>query len=345
VVLAALLWQHPNYLYGASLFSFSAVTFAMTELDLSIAQLPLGWVSLALLHIIFALRVRDGLARPLVVAGYVIAGLAIFPPLFTFDRNLLAYALGNWLGLAAWGARLAWQGQPGFAAQGGFRRTIFHWLTVLPLPFWLWLLFANRGPLGADFPLTLVALAWGMLALGFYLSRKTDYLLKPDSAYRWPWYLTGLAVSVFSPIVAFIIVPNGFIPASCLLAVGLLYLADALANRQSKELTVAGLVLAWGLALLLERLHASYDVLTCGLALLSVAYILVGMWVERRRWQDFPHSFLRPLYWAAHLLVLAVLWRIYFQPLDLLVDSKPWTDAMQLWAAGIQVLLAGAYVV
>jgi hypothetical protein len=68
----------------------SAATFAMTELDLSVSQLSLGWASLAILHIILALAVDGWLARPLVVAGTIIAGLALGPPLFPYDGSLLA---------------------------------------------------------------------------------------------------------------------------------------------------------------------------------------------------------------------------------------------------------------
>jgi hypothetical protein len=41
--LIALLWKRPRSLYAASFFSFTASTFAMTELNLSLNQLGVGW--------------------------------------------------------------------------------------------------------------------------------------------------------------------------------------------------------------------------------------------------------------------------------------------------------------
>jgi hypothetical protein len=348
VVLAALLWQRPTALYGASFLSLSAVTFAMTELDLNVSQLSLGWASLAILHIILALNVGDwprnaqrgGLARPLVVAGYIIAGLALGPPLFPYDGPLLAYTLGNWLGLAAWGARLASQGHAGFAPASPKwgQRAVFHWLTALPLPAWVWVLFANRGPLGPDFSLALAALAWGMVGLSYRLRR-------PDRSGEQPWYMIGLLVNLAAPIVAFAVAPHGFAPALALLAAGGLYLADAVTRRQPLELTAGGLVLAGGLALLLDadRLAVTWEGGSCALALLVAAYFLVGLWTERERSPVFTHNFLRPLYWAGHGVALVVLWRIYSRPMDAVLTHAAWTDEMKVWGAALQLLLGVVY--
>ena len=150
---------------------------------------------------------------------------------------------------------------------------------------WIWLLFANRGPLGADLPLTLAALAWGMVALSYRLN-----LLRPGGAYRWPWYLTGLAVSLAAPVAAFAIAPNGFTPAICLLSAGLLYIADAITNRQSLELAPGALVTAWGCVLLLDRLRLIFDAVSLALALLVAVYFLAGLWTERKRSPIFHAS-------------------------------------------------------
>jgi hypothetical protein len=53
--LVALLWERPRSLYAASFFSFTASTFAMSELNLSLNQLGVGWVSLAILHMLLVL--------------------------------------------------------------------------------------------------------------------------------------------------------------------------------------------------------------------------------------------------------------------------------------------------
>ena len=82
----------------------------MTELNLSLNQLGVGWASLAILHILLVLwLVRPSshneqikpFLRPLVIAAYMIAALAILPPLFLYNGQLLSYAIGNWIALSA----------------------------------------------------------------------------------------------------------------------------------------------------------------------------------------------------------------------------------------------------
>ncbi|MBN1889576.1 MAG: hypothetical protein JW850_16390 [Thermoflexales bacterium] len=365
VVLAALLWQRPGYLYGASLLSFSAATFAMTELGLEMSQLSLGWATLAIAHVIVAINVGNrptqvAFAKPLVVAAYTIAALAILPPLFPYDGDGLIYALGNWLGLSAWGAWLAHRGQagfPGLPARAGRSQVsgspalragasvrsklarqvpVFHWFTALPLPLWLWVLFIDHGWVGSSFPQILAALAWAMLALSYALARL-------ERAYRWPWYLAGLAVSVAAPVAAQVAALRVVTLPACLLSAGLLYLADALANRQSWELAPGGLVTGWGLGLLLHRQGVGFDGVSLALALLVAVYILAGLWTERRRSPVFTVRFLAPLYLAAHLLSLAVLQRVYIRPLYDLVREIPWTDGMRMWGAANQLVLGLVY--
>ncbi len=385
VILAALLWQQPNLFYAASLLSLSASAFAMTELELTLAQLSVGWALLAIGHIIAALSLGvrfpaplPDYARPLAVSGYLIAGVALLPPLLPYNGDLLAYALGNWLGLTAWGAYLAHRRQPGFSGEFklnffGRRKifnptALFHWLTAIPLPFWLWLLFTNRRPPDFSLPLALAVLAWAMVALGYRLARL-------NRAYRQPWRLIGGLVSVAAPIAAFVIAPAGFTPALTLLVIGLLYLADALTGRYPAELFIAGLVIAWGYLLFLDRLRLSFEAANLALALLIAVYILTSLWTERRVHQvrrlegsqvkglqvkssniqpsnlqpatlqpaTRLHALLQPLYLAAHLLTFYLLGRIYSQPFNHLFFDLPWTDEMLIWAAAAQLLLALVY--
>lgn len=358
VVVAALLWQRPAYLYAASLLSFTAATFAFTELELTLPQLSVGWASLALLHLLVALAVGarfaaagSNYAAVLVTGGYAIAGLALLPPLLPYNGHLLAYSLGNWLGISAWGAWLAHHGRPGFAVRQVTLRlpvkpktfngaAIFHWFTAVPLPVWVWVLFTNRRPVDFSLPLALAALAWAMVILGYRLNRS-------HNRYRYPWHLVGGIVSILAPVLAFAVAPQGFTPALVLLAVGLLYLADALTGRQSGELFIAGLVIAWGYLRFLDRLSFSFDALSFALALLIAVYILAGLWAERRAAgyasTALTHAFLRPLYLAAHLLALYLLWRIYVQPFNRLFFNIPWTNAMRLWGAAAQLLAAVVY--
>ncbi|MBE7473847.1 MAG: hypothetical protein DPW09_08760 [Anaerolineae bacterium] len=342
VILAAWLWRQPRTLYAASLFSLSAVTFGMAELDLNISQLGVGWASLAIVHLLVALNLgtrfpnSNNAAHPIVVSGYIIAALALLPPLFPYNGDALAYTLGNWLGLAAWGARLAYQSQPGFTSKSKWGKSIFHWFTAWPLPLWMWLLFANRRPLDFSLPLALAVLAWGLVMLSYRLARA-------NQSYRWPWYLAGLLVSVAAPITAFIIAPAGFTPGLTLLLAGFLYLADAISQRQSLELAPAGPVLAWGYIFALNRLHLSLDAVGFGLSLLIAAYFLAGLWTERRKSPVFTHTFLLPLYLTAHVLTLFLLGQIYLRPVNAVLFDALWTDPMRLWGAAAQLLLALAY--
>ena len=347
VILTALLWRRPAFLYVASLLSLSATTFAMThllkDLNLTPPQLSVGWTSLAIAHLIIAVNVGSrfpiplpNYAKPLVITGYTIAALALLLPLFPYDGNLFAYALFNWWVLSAWGAWLAHVGQPGFVARDVERKTVFHWFTALSLPLWLWVIFTNRRALDFSLPLALAALSWGMVALSYRLE-------KVNKIYRLPWLLTGTLISIIAPVVAFIIVPNGLTPAITLLSAGLLYFTDAITRRQSGELVPAGLVTAWGYMLLLSRLRLSFDPLSFALVLLITLYFLAGLWTERQKSAVFTQKFLAPLYFTGHILSLLSLWWIYVRPFDKFIFGLPWTDEMRLWGAVAQLLLGITY--
>ncbi len=340
-VLAAVLWQRPAYLYGASVFFLTATTFAMTELSLSIAQLSVGWTSLALLHIFAVLALgrrwpSTNFTAPVVHAAYGIAGLAVLLPLSPYDADLAIYALGNWIALCGWGAHLAHARRPGFVTQKRWLRARFHWLAALPLPVWLWMVFTQHRPADVSVALALAALAWGLVALSYRLKQA-------DAVYRWPWYLTGWATGVAAVIVAVVVDTQGFGPALTLLAAGILAFADAVTLRQSVELAPAGLVTAVSLLVLLDRLYVSYDAATLALGLLVTVYVLAGLETERRRLTAFPHRFLVPLYLTAHVLTLLTLGRIYVHPLADLTDAYAWTDTMKLWGAATQLVLGVLY--
>ncbi|MGB8647301.1 MAG: hypothetical protein WCF84_18835, partial [Anaerolineae bacterium] len=300
MVLVAFLWRRPRVLLAASLFSFTAVSFAMNELNVDFAQLAVGWASLSILHILLALRlgrVKTALyaqfAGMLVLAGFVIAGLALAPPLAPYKGSLLAYVLLNWIGLAAWAARLAHRQQPGFVHTRWKGIPLYQWMAALPLPLWVWILFDNQGALDWKLPLALAALAWALVLLSWRLARVAR-------EYRWPWYGVGLGVSVLAPVTAFVIAPDSYAPGICVLASGALYLVDALVNRQRYELTPSGLLMAVGAMLLVERLTHNTNLANVGLATPVAVYILVGLWAERSR--RLTHQFLVPLYFAAHLV-------------------------------------------
>lgn len=347
MVMAVAMWKRPAHVHLASLFAFIAATFAMTELDLPLEQLSVGWVSLAILHIVLALALNREGARiflpRMVVSGYFIAALAVFPPLFLYEGDLLVYTLGNWLALTAWGAYLAHRGQPGFRLQeekpGAVNRlfqsgAIFHWLTALPLPFWIWALLTNNHPADVTLPLALAALAWGMVFTSHWLKFAGLQI-------RRPWRLTGLLVSLAAPLAASVIDPQGYTPPIVLLAVGLLYFADTLASRQSAEFYPAGLVTTWGLTAILNKTQIDGDFVSLVVCGLVSAYFLSGLLAERFKRADF--KFLAPLYHTAHLVSLVVLFRIYLIPLDDLFGLRAWTDQNQLLGGLAQLVLAVMY--
>jgi hypothetical protein len=195
----------------------------MTELNLSLNQLGVGWASLAIVHILLVLFLarriefvdqRKPFLIPLVVAAYIIAALTILPSLFIYDGQLLSYALGNWIVLSAWGAYLAHRDQPGFIPiqraetenPNVWKRllsthAIYHWFAALPLPFWIGIVTENNQFSDSILPLLLVALAWFMVFASHWLRFTTQEC-------RIPWRLTGLMVSAVAPIIAFV---NGFV--------------------------------------------------------------------------------------------------------------------------------------
>jgi hypothetical protein len=356
IVLSTVLWKRPGRLYLATFFVLTASVFFMTELHFKLNQLGVGWVSLSILYILLALWLartpREGgklFISTLVISAYGLAALAVLPPIVLFDGNALAYTLGNFIALSAWGASLAWHRRFGFyaapPAEGtkapafyGLLKTgaIYHWFAALPLPYWLWVVVTNQHPPDFSLVLALAALAWGMVAASHWLTFA-------GRECRRPWRVVGLLVSVAAPIAAFILVPNGYTPSITILAAGLLYFADALASEKSSELYPAGLVTAWGLGLLLDHAKADMDVITFALCVLIGVYFLCGLFAERRKVAFASPSFLRPLYHSAHILSLIVLGRIYIQPLDARLYGPTWTDQMQLWGSVDQLLLAALY--
>lgn len=369
VLLATILWNRPWYLFGASFLALSATAFGLSALNFPLPQVTLGWALLAVLHLVAGLRTasRPNFARPLYLAGFAIAALAIFPPLlglqpgsdqYWLHWRLLVYGLGNWLLLATWGAILAHRNQPGFpTARAPWTLTaasrgdpLFHWLVALPLPAWVWL--AYVGPGGPDraaghpdgwLAALFAGLAWGLVLL----ARRLKPVVR---AYHWPWYLAGLGLSALAALVA---LPRGWVPdraflGAVLISAGALYLAVAWLFGQRWWLVAGGLTLPLGSNLLLDRLGLAFDPRGTALALLPAAYLLGGVffrWRARRRGQPTApvQTFFLPLHLAAHLLTLVVLWWAYVRVFDRLFFDVPWSDEAKLWAAGGQLLLGAVY--
>ena len=348
VAIPAILWKRPRGLHLASFFALTASSFLMTELHFKLNQLGVGWAALAIFHLFLALwlaRFERGklFLSTLVSTAYNLAALAVLPAIVLYDNTILTYTLGNFIALSAWCAALAYRKRPGFylppPAEGApkhifyslrKRGALFHWSAALPLPFWLWTVIVNKEhPANFSLALAFAALAWGMVAASHWL-RFTG------KECRHPWRFVGLLISMAAQSIAFSLDPYGYTPSITILAMGLLYFADALASRQTIELYPAGLVTAWGLGLLLEHARVDWDVLTFALCLLVGVYLLCGLLAERRKLSLGTPRFLAPLYHSAHIVALIVLIRIYSH-------TSIWTDQIQLWGSLDQLLLAALY--
>ncbi len=355
-VLSAVWWKKPHTLYAASFFSFTASTFAMTELNLTLNQLSVGWASLAILHILLALRfarIPPPLERtkpflsPLVISAYVIAALAILPPILLYNGQTLAYALGNWIALSAWGAFLAHRGQPGFLPENPPQKprllgkliqngAVYHWFASLPLPLWVWVLSRNNEWRAEILVISFILLAWLMVLLSHWLG-------KARAEYPLPWRLTGLTVSVAALIVAYTNIESGYVPSASLLAGGILYFVNTLLSHAGIGFYAGGLVTAAGLWQILREAGTDIEVRAFALCLLTAVYFLAGLEAERRKLPGAQYDFLAPLYNTAHFLAFILVVRMYLLPLAEFFDASEWTKAEQLWSAGSQLLFGVMY--
>jgi len=345
VVMATILWRKPGLLYGASLLFFTAVTFGMTEPEITTAQLSIGWISLAIVHILVAINVGTrfpipvpNLAGPLVTGGFFMAAFAVFPPLFPYEGNLLGYALGNWILLSAWGAWLAHRKYPGFVGRSIWRQSMFHWFTVLSLPAWIWIMLSNMDAPSEIVPVTLAILAGISVGMSYAL-------MGVSRDYARPWYVVGLVISMGAPIVSLAMGAGQIALAITLLIAGLLYIIDSGVGHRSLELSPGGFIFAWGYLVLLNWLGVSWDAATFALAFLIAIYMLTGQATEGRNSVRFTHRFLAPLYLTSHLLTLIILWRIYIRPFDQVIFGGIWTDEMRLWGAASQLLIGLVYTI
>src|SRR5262249_1491386 len=144
---------------------------------------------------------------------------------------------------------------------------IYHWFVTLPLPFWVWIFTRNHQFPERVLPLSLVALAWFMVLVSYWLKFAANDC-------RRPWRLIGLIVSVTAPLIASLTVSDGYTPGITLVAVGILYFVDTLASRQSTGFYPAGLTTAWGLWLILNHAQIDHEVITLALSFLVAIYIL-----------------------------------------------------------------------
>jgi len=335
VVLAVALWQRPGLLPYASLLSLSTVITWMSTLGLNLADYSLGLALVSVLHFVISVIMRRAVRYTpyLYGAGFIVAALALLPPLVALDRARLAYTLFNWIGLAGWGAYLAHTGNAGMRRllrwNGPFSRSILHWAIALPLPLWFWLTWLDMRAADGWLGIGYAVLAWVMAGVGRWLARQDG----DASDAPLPWYVVAVLCSVAGPSIA-----GGYgerlLLALTMLSSAALYFYYAVLFQCRWWLVPGGLVVPAGYLLALEHLGLPSDPLVTSLALVPAAYLLISIWLAERRGVA-PH-FLMPLRATAHLVAVAAFgWGL----------GRAWagTDAARIWAAAGQLTLGAAY--
>lgn len=351
VALAVRAWQRPRAVPVVSLLALSATTFGMAAGHLEPAELGLGWALLALLHMLAAtlpagLRAAPRYAAPLFAAVFPLAGLAVLAPLAFAHEPLLTYALGHWIGLAAWWLWLDRSREhPGLDAVlsrfGRLRPSIVHWAVAAPLPFFAALLYTRWRAPDAWLGLLLAALAWACFAaaqLPRLLRRapaETEGDLVPGGR-ALPWSVVAYACSLAGPGVALRYFDQPLL-AVTILSAAALYFASAWTSRRGEWWLPGGLALPLGLVLLFEHWHMGRAEQGVVLAGVAAAYLLGGLWLERAR--GLPAQFVRSLPAVGHVVAAGALgWSLVPA-----FEAGPWPDSARLWAAAAAAVLAVAY--
>ena len=389
MILAARLWQQPRLLYLTSLLLLSGSTALVSSRELPAEQSGLAWALLAILHTIAALLVEKRRAKkpgavsyaaPLYQAGWVLAGLAVLPPLFSVHYGLLSYTLGNWIALNGWLAYQAHQAvrvdeshtkgaraprpYAGFAGMKRVTPLFFLWSAAAVTPLWLlftWLERISDSPAveNAILGLLYVAAGWLMLLVGVWIRRIRWQYQRPWTALLHVQAAIGLLVGLQQNQQKWLTL--------CLLLAAALYFAAALLLNQSHWLFVGGALLPFGWALGLDWLHLAEKAQPAGLGLLALVYILAvqavravssgwGAWrrpqlragaprpYERFMRRMLTRPWLRPLHSADFLQPLYLLAQMISLAAFLwglrIAARSGEQDDLLLWAAGANLLLA-----
>ena len=357
MALAVYLWQRPRALPVVSVFAFSAATFGMAAAHLELAELCLGWALLAAFHLLAALRLQAApeYAARLFATALALSALALLPPLILGDNWLMTYMLGQWIVLAAW---LLWLDHGGqhrglavlLSRLGPLRASALHWALVLPLPFFVSMVYTRFRAADAWLGFLLATLAWALFAVGQLrrisstspVFRRTPVSRSHPLLRHWslPWYLVAYSCSLAGPALAFY-ANDQVLWAVTLLLASALYFSSALTFRARWWLVPAGLALPLGLLILLDAWAIPWSQQSTVLAGVAAAYLLGGIGLERGRQR--ARDFLAPLYAVAHLVAVSALAWGLAPAVDALLGNLSWSDPARLWAACGQLVLALVY--
>ncbi len=306
-------------------------------------ELALPWALLAVLHIAAALLLpprlgtrNKTLLSPLFGGAVVLAALALLPPLVLWDQALLVYALANWLGMMGWLAALDYQqtaGLPELLGGARWRRlrpALFHWLTALPLPVWVWLLWTLGREPGPRLGLLLVGLAFAQMLLAVWLRRRRW-------AYGRPWQFGGL-VAILPALGLAFVGGDAAVGVPVVWAVALYFLTAVWVFRAPRYFYLAGLLFPLAWLHTQEAIRVDWRVWDACLGFFPLAYVLAGVWLEKGRGRKRP--FTQPFFRVALLLGIPVLL------LSLSQAAYDWDRPALAWAAltpGALGLAAAAY--
>ncbi|MEW5872127.1 MAG: hypothetical protein AB1894_22890 [Chloroflexota bacterium] len=363
VLFNAWTWRRPGLVYFGSLLLLSGSTALGGGQQATLAQLGIVWAFLAIVQVSGSILIRrrvgaarlQGVELPgflyavhLANAGWLTAGLALLPPLFSFEQNVLTYVLGNWMALNGWLALLAHErGSWGMSFLLYRRRAgaqvldslarrrleaktalVYHWSAALPLIVWLGLAWAGwdwaqAEPSEARLGLAYLALAWISLLVGAWLRRSRR-------VYARPWIVASHLSAAIGILVGLWDYNQPWMAATLGLAAGFYFAASWVQHRRG-WLLPGGVAFPLGWLLALDWLNVRWEALPIALALVPLAYLLAASLIERRRLTR--RAFLAPLYFLVEGIGLAAfIWSLA----QVAQTERP----SLLWAAAANLLLA-----
>ncbi len=209
---------------------------------LGVVYLAVGWIMD---------RASVGYWKPMYVAGYA---LSVATPLLAIgDRTSFVLAFGVSLLFSTTSAglihvnQLPWFGKllarPAFGRVSRTRTvaSLFcMYLTACLFPLWLIVALGLKvpEPQPQDYGLTLALLAPAYIIWGQLFRRL-------HTAYRWPWFVAGYALSVLGPLIVFLAIPtenSGLMVVALGVTLGL-YIWSTVLHRRGEWLYLAGIVL------------------------------------------------------------------------------------------------------
>ncbi len=345
VALIAALWRRPWLTLIASGLLLSGSAGLTSALGGALSQLGLTWSLLSVLHVIAAVRLGSGgrgaegegrrakAARqaersrsPLLLSGWIIAALALLPPLLMLDRPISTNALGNWILLNGWLAYLSAKESPR-RTSGWLDARLFQWLSALSILPWVWLLWERWKPADSQLPLAYSATAWALLAFGLWAQRRAH-------AFGLPWKVAAHLAALLALAVSVVYYDPLWLAITFLLA-SAFYFAAAPLLHERWWLAAGGATFAVGWMEGLDWLKLPADFQSLALAAVVLAFVAAGSLLQRRR----VHS--REFFWPLYLAALAIGLAAFGWGLINILDTGG-SDAALTWAAVGQLVLAVA---